>query len=108
MIKVGIVTVWKNTSYGSKLQSYALQQKLNSLGYLGENIDAYQNVRELNLCYKLWRLIRNPSNVKVMLTRGKRHQRDAIFNNYMNEHINESKYSILQIKELIKEGKDPS
>lgn len=39
MKKIGIITIVKANNYGAELQSYALQQKLNMLGYDAEIID---------------------------------------------------------------------
>ena len=39
MKKVGIITILKVNNYGAELQSYALQKKLNLLGYDAEIID---------------------------------------------------------------------
>lgn len=39
MKKVGIITITKANNYGAELQSYALQKKLNLLGYDAEIID---------------------------------------------------------------------
>lgn len=37
--KIGIITIVKVNNYGAELQAYALQKKLNLLGYDAEIID---------------------------------------------------------------------
>ena len=39
--KVGIITMHRVPNFGSALQAYALQQKIDSLGYDAEIIDYY-------------------------------------------------------------------
>lgn len=39
MKKIGIITIWQIGNYGAELQAYALQRKLNDLGFDSENID---------------------------------------------------------------------
>ena len=41
MKKVGIITLHRVVNYGSVLQTYALQNKINKLGYESEIIDYY-------------------------------------------------------------------
>lgn len=36
---VGIITIWQTNNYGAELQAFALQKKLNLMGFPGENID---------------------------------------------------------------------
>lgn len=107
MKKIGVVTVYKNTNYGSKLQSFALQQVLGSLGFLAENIDFQVNKAKHNGIIELYRKIIKPSNIIKFLYRSKRYKRDIIFNEFLNEYINESAFSIPQIEKMIEEGQEP-
>lgn len=47
MIKIGIITIVKVNNYGAELQAFALEKKLQQLGYNAEIIDY--------LYYKNWR-----------------------------------------------------
>lgn len=98
MKKVGIVTVFKNTNYGSKLQSFALQKKLNDLGYQGENL-SYQLGNPINRKNKLLQIIKNPSFFIRMPFRGKYKKRSKMFQTFQNNHINISNYAVEDIVE---------
>lgn len=93
MKKIGIITVFKNTNYGSKLQSFALQQKLNDLGYYGENL-SYQLPNPLKKKNKLMSIIKKPSLFLKIPFRKKYHKRDAIFQSFLNSNINVANYTV--------------
>ncbi|MBV5337713.1 MAG: polysaccharide pyruvyl transferase family protein, partial [Deltaproteobacteria bacterium] len=38
-MKIGIITIWQINNYGAELQAFALQRKLNDMGFDCENID---------------------------------------------------------------------
>lgn len=99
MKKVGIVTTFQNTNYGSKLQSYALQKKLRDLGVIGENIIWLKQTSN-SMLQKLLRLAKQPSSILKIGVRKKYRRRQQIFQEYLEDNLNVSGYTVEQIKEL--------
>jgi len=93
--KVGIITNYANTNYGSILQSYALQQALKSLGIRCENIQ--------------WSVNKKPSLLYRTARAGYRIIADSLsaprrrverFKQFRQKYIQESKKSYSSIEEL--------
>lgn len=96
MKRIGIITVFKNVNYGSKLQSFALQKKLKDLGYHGENL-SYQLERSANKRSRLLSLINKPTLLLKIPYRRKYHRRYEIFKSFLNNNINISEFSVENI-----------
>lgn len=112
MNKIGIITVYQNTNYGSKLQSYAMQHFLKSIGYSAENIPFIKMVKnEVNLLARILNFfvfaLKKPSIFLTIFARKKCNKRNNIFVDYTHNHINESIYTVRQIREKINEQNNP-
>lgn len=113
-MKIGIVTVYRNINYGSKLQSFALQSVLKKIGAnKAENLivcnqdkNNKKNKTIVNQKYlkKLLSLLLNPSKLFERLINNKLYRRIIKFNKYLKENINESIFSTDDIQERIKLG----
>jgi len=106
MKKVGIITTFQNTNYGSKLQSYALQKKLHDLGVIGENIIWIKQIPN-SMLDKLLRLVKKPSSISKIIVRNKYRRRQEIFQKYLEDNIKVSIYSVEEIKELENTNSSP-
>jgi hypothetical protein len=102
MRKIGIITVFTNFNYGSKLQSFALQQTLKSLGFKGENI----LIQETSIIKKnkLISIIKKPELIIRFASRKKYRNRENLFNEYTKNNLNVSSYNNEQIKDLEMQG----
>jgi len=86
MQTVGIITNYANINYGSILQSYALQQTLKSIGFKGENIQWFVNVkrswlyRSARLGYRFFGDFFSPRSRRV-----------AKFQHFRQQYIRETK-----------------
>lgn len=97
MKKIGIITVYKNINYGSKLQSFALQKTIKTLGYFPENIDFYKKENESNYWSGKKKLIKGPADLFTLLLRkifdgSKRKKRVEIFNDFLEKNIIYNEY----------------
>lgn len=103
MGKIGIITIYGNINYGSKLQSYALQRTLEKLGYYGENIiiniSGQKNQRK-----KLWSVIRKPTIIFKFISRTKYHKRAKLFDDYLKNNINVSEFTVKDIQTANQHG----
>lgn len=104
--RIAIITVYKNINYGSKLQSYALQHILRTLGYSGENLDIQEKSGGTRR-NKLLNIARNPSIFLRLKSRKRYKKRARLFKSYLKENICESDYTIQQVEELISKNEDP-
>src|SRR5690554_3457138 len=110
-MKVGIVTIYRNINYGSKLQSFALQYSLKKIGVdVVENLlvhkDVQPTIKKINTIFKYYNLLlqvfKNPYLLydklfKKEISR-KIRDRKSKFNQYLIENISESKYSPSEIE----------
>ena len=110
MIKVGIVTVYTNINYGSKLQSYALQKVLKMIGVdKAENLLVDKDIAHDSWCVIIKRIIKN--SLKTVLASfgykgtiiGASILRDK-FVDFRKHYISESKYTPSQITLRRKRG----
>jgi hypothetical protein len=111
MKKVGIVTVYKNINYGSKLQNYALQYKLGYFEYNSETI-SITSKNSVKIESKLIRLIKNPTIVwdyvlKNHLKKSALIKRKKLFDEYLTDYIKESNYNTEDIRILIEKNQSP-
>ena len=108
MKKIGIVTVYRNINYGSKLQSYALQKILYDLGFECENlkIDFSENdqLKKINPLSKISLYLKNPAKI---FYRRKKLLRIKKFEEYLQENIKESIYTTNEVKKLILNNDSP-
>ena len=110
MGKIGILTLNGYHNYGNRLQNYALQKVLESLGFdvdtiivnLESNINKDKSnantIQKLKahtpkevlhkICFKVWRIL-NKSKIK-----GYQKKREEIFKKFTEEYIVETSYSI--------------
>lgn len=102
MKKIGIITIFKNINYGSKLQSYALQHTIKKLGYIGENISFQLNSAKKG--NKILSILTNPSIIFRFFSRKKYHKREELFNDYLRKNLNVSQYSVDELIETEKNG----
>lgn len=98
MEKVGIITVYQNTNYGSILQSFALQRKLKDLGYHGENLKYHLRTPPTKR-NKLRNIVRNPSLLARLFYRARYHSREDMFAEFLRTAINVSSYTVEHILE---------
>jgi len=107
--RVAIVTVYKNANYGSKLQSFALQRTVASLGYYPENLAVFPGNNKKRS--RIRRMLRNPlSSIDFMrkyIHRNKIRARSSLFDSYLAQFINESNCSTREVENLIRNGSDP-
>lgn len=116
-MKVGIVTVYKNVNYGSKLQSYALQYTLRKIGVdIAENLLVHKDSQSqldtnnaiLKYCNLLLRVFKNPCLVYNRFFNRSVYKeiknRSNIFSLYLKEYISESKHSPLEIEKRLNNG----
>lgn len=104
---IGIVTVYNNLNYGSKLQSYALHTILRKLGHNLENIPL-NNIRKG--CIRNLQLFAKDSKLHFIslfhpnaLTRNLAKQRYA-FRKFQLKYLKEGCYSPSEIKQKIESG----
>jgi hypothetical protein len=96
MKKIGIMTIYQNENYGSKLQSFALQETLKKLGYIGENIKyTIQRKKVLPLA----RICKYPIYFLRIFFRSEIRQRKEKYKSYQIECIQESDKYLEQISE---------
>lgn len=115
MAKIGIITLNGYYNYGNRLQNYALQEVLKSLGFIVETIlvdnkqekqesnnpkyanrlkklrekSLYDIIKEVKIT--VWDIIHIlPNNKKEKLKK----DRTNVFKNFTNQYINETKYCI--------------
>ncbi len=125
-MRIGIVTVYSNINYGSKLQSFALQNVLKRMGHKPENlllnkdlfpIDKIATKPSNNFFYYVKRLafyIVHPYKI-ITKCNSKEKQQDSqlkiklalqrqAFHDFQVKYIQESKFSPSEIRERIDEG----
>ena len=87
--KIAIVTNYKNLSYGSALQAYAMQSVIKELGYDCENLQYNPRVAVPDSSSRLVRVLRNPSLIMNKLKRVKNSEdeRLSVFSTFVDENI---------------------
>lgn len=95
--KVGILTLNGYVNYGNRLQNYALQQVLISLGFEVETIrvnrsnkpEISERLKSISNLHDLLEKIKNRLN--YYLQKNVRHSRERIFREFSHKHLNETK-----------------
>lgn len=126
-MKIGIITFVKCDNYGAELQAYALQKKLNLMGYDAEVIDlekekgviessfgSYKNA--IINRYKIYGLIKGTAKIAELVidkykarqtyeaNSDKINQRHKIFENFFNDYIKHSDrfYTLEEMRKIQK------
>jgi hypothetical protein len=92
MKKIGIITLNGYFNYGNRLQNYALQESIKSLGYMADTIILQQGERDNRIDFNKENLNKILLRIKVGIKNPLFHKRQSLFIKFTKGFINEVIY----------------